>query len=272
MAESLVVSGSENIYMETMARGEARCPLPWESGAAGRLAAGLAPAGGGLSPSHLTWRWRASLQANLRGAARACLKCSTAEQPQGPWAERVSVPQGTALGRQRVLGKSMAYQVPGRAWVGDLVRGHSVQLLCPLPPLWIWGWLPGADHRWGSSPRLLCGSTQGASCSAWPGSQAPEEPRRSHLPPTDPEASAPRLCRQELGPSLLAPKVTQGWSSDGWQVPQPPGSASFHHPPPSCLRICLAPRGAPHGAGVPHRPLAPSATSIWAGERVARAT
>lgn len=212
------------------------------------------------------------MQADLRGAARACLKCSTSEQPRGPWAERVSVPQGTAPDRQRVLGKSMAYQVPGRAWVGDLVRGHSVQLLCPLPPLWIWGWLPGADHRWVSSPRLLCGSTQGASCSAWLGSQTPEEPRRSHLPPTDPEASAPRLCRQELSPSLLAAKVTQGWSSDGWQVPQRPGSASFHHPTPSCLQICLAPRGAPHGAGVPHRPLAPSATSIWAGRQGARAT
>lgn len=158
------------------------------------------------------------------------LNAAPVSSPEGPGQSELSVPQGTAPGHQRVLGKSMAYQVPGRAWVGDLVRGHSVQLLCPLPPLWIWGWLPGADHRWVSLPRLLCGSTQGASCSAWLGSQTPEEPRRSHLPPTDPEASAPRLCRQELGPSLLAPKVTQGWSSHGWQVPQPPGQCVL--PPP----------------------------------------
>lgn len=211
-----------------MARGAARFPLPQEKC--------LWPACGGvcsshrqaLSISHLTWRWRASLQANFRGAAAsACLQCSAAGQPRAPPARGRAGKR--AMGRW-VLGKCMAYQVPGRGRIGQWGR-QSVWLPCHHP-----GHLGAITDR-SSCPTCFAGveasGEQAARLGRSPSAQE-EKPERSQLPCRTWRCPSPRLCPQDPldqawpaqppGPSLLAPKAAGGWSSAGWQasVPQPP--------------------------------------------------
>lgn len=151
--------------------------------------------------------------------------------PEGPWpeAEQASRPQGTGghggriWGAKWVLGKRMAYQVPGRA-LGEVGVRHSSASL---------GF--GLAARQGSQVGLLAplalqgGSDRGASCSAQLASQLPKSQREaSSLAGSKgarPQGCAGRTCwimpgwLQTPSPSLLAPKAVEGWSNAGPAAP-----------------------------------------------------
>lgn len=166
-----------------------------------------------------------------------------------------------------------------RYWAERRQGGRSAWLPCPAPaslPFWILGWLPGRDHRHIFSPHSLCTGWKraGSKRLGLAGLPAAQGAGQKPAPSQGPRGIHPPGCASRThwikpgrlrppGPSLLAPKAAEGWSSAG----SPPGSASFYHPSPSCLQSWPAPQQEWHGAGMPHRPPAPSRTrtelSIW---------
>lgn len=226
-----------------MAWRAARFPLPQESSAPGPLVAGFAPAGAGHS--HLAQRWRASLQANFRRLLlEHTLNPALVGSPEGPWpeAEQASRPQGTGghggriWGAKWVLGKRMAYQVPGRA-LGEVGVRHSSASL---------GF--GLAARQGSqvgllAPLALQGRKRpGSKLLSSAGLPAPKEPERSQLPRWIQRCPSPRLCWQDLldhawmapNPQPLSPGskgsggLEQRWSCSSHRVTHPSTTPLLH--------------------------------------------
>lgn len=239
-----------------MAWRAARFPLPQERSASGRLVVGFAPAG--ARRSHLAQRWRASLQANFRWLLlEHTLNPVLVGSPEGPRpeAEQASMPQGTGghgariWGANWVLGKCMAYQVPGRA-LGEVGVRHSSAFL---------GF--GLAARRGSQMGLLASASgeQAAQLSWSLSSQRAREkpapsrrcrgavlagPAGSCLDGSKPRAPLSWLQRQRRAGATLVLQL-------------PPSHAFSYHLSPSHLQSCMAPWQEGHGAGVPHCPSAP---------------
>lgn len=225
------------------------------------------------------------MQPNFRGGLLehalnpALLGSPKGPQPETEWA---SVPRGAGghggriLGATWVLGKCMAYQVRGRAWAGRWLGQTFGAAAVPPPASLDFGLAAGRGSQTALlAPLALQGWKRAGSKPLGPASLpaaqgAGEKPAPSHGPGgARTPGCAGRTCwikpgrLQPPSPSLLAPRQQRAGAAH--RSRSPPGSASFCHPSPSRLQSCLAPWREWHGAGMPHRPPAPSRTRTELG-------